>query len=199
MTSQINVSAIQQTYPVAGIDNDSQGFRDNFTAIATALNTAKTEINTLQAKALLNSDLASNATVVNSLNGSTISGGLYKQFNGVVFTANVAASSNTDINITNGPLQVFTATGAAPTLRFNSWPAAGQYSVVRVHLKTAGTVAVQVGPFTPLITAANGGTIVYAGGSTPNFALSNIGKNKVIEAWSIDSGATIYVNYLGEY
>ena len=37
MTSAINFSSINASYPVPGIDNDSQGFRDNFSAIANAL------------------------------------------------------------------------------------------------------------------------------------------------------------------
>ena len=44
MTSAINYTGIDPTFPVAGQDNDSQGFRDNFGAIQTALETAKTEI-----------------------------------------------------------------------------------------------------------------------------------------------------------
>ena len=31
MTSSINPNNIDGTYPIAGQDNDSQGFRDNFT------------------------------------------------------------------------------------------------------------------------------------------------------------------------
>ena len=33
MASNINTNTIDENYPVAGIDNDSQGFRDNFTSI----------------------------------------------------------------------------------------------------------------------------------------------------------------------
>ena len=37
MASSINPSNVDGTYPVAGQDNDSQGFRDNFTNIKTIL------------------------------------------------------------------------------------------------------------------------------------------------------------------
>ena len=36
-TSTTEINAIDQTYPVAGQDNDSQGFRDNFSNIKTSL------------------------------------------------------------------------------------------------------------------------------------------------------------------
>jgi hypothetical protein len=48
MTSQINPSSIDITYPIAGQDNDSQGFRTNFKNIQTGLETARSEITALQ-------------------------------------------------------------------------------------------------------------------------------------------------------
>jgi hypothetical protein len=48
MTSLINPSNIDITYPIAGQDNDSQGFRDNFKNIQTGLETARSEITILQ-------------------------------------------------------------------------------------------------------------------------------------------------------
>ena len=49
MTSAITVTSIDADYPVAGQDNDSQGFRDNFSQIKTQLTTAGSEITALQA------------------------------------------------------------------------------------------------------------------------------------------------------
>jgi hypothetical protein len=46
--SSINSTDIDAEYPVAGQDNDSQGFRDNFTTIKNSLATAKSEITTLE-------------------------------------------------------------------------------------------------------------------------------------------------------
>jgi hypothetical protein len=48
MTSQVNPNNIDGTYPVAGQDNDSQGFRDNFTNIKTNFQYAEDEINDLE-------------------------------------------------------------------------------------------------------------------------------------------------------
>ena len=42
------VTQESRDFPVAGQDNDSQGFRDNFTTIKTGLQTAQSEISTLQ-------------------------------------------------------------------------------------------------------------------------------------------------------
>ena len=48
MTSLINFAAINENFPVAGQDNDTQVFRDNFDTIKTNFSAAKTEIEDLQ-------------------------------------------------------------------------------------------------------------------------------------------------------
>ena len=55
MASNIVPSNVDGTYPKAGQDNSSQGFRDNFTATQNNFTQAKTEIEALQTnKANLN-------------------------------------------------------------------------------------------------------------------------------------------------
>ena len=49
MASNITAGNIDGAYPIAGQDNDSQGFRDNFTNIKTNFEYADTEITALQA------------------------------------------------------------------------------------------------------------------------------------------------------
>ena len=57
MTTAITVTSIDGAFPVAGQDNDSQGFRDNFSQIKTQLTTAGTEITALQTNsAVTNAD-----------------------------------------------------------------------------------------------------------------------------------------------
>ena len=48
MTSLINFAAINENFPVAGQDNDTQVFRDNFDTIKNNFREAKTEIEDLQ-------------------------------------------------------------------------------------------------------------------------------------------------------
>ena len=56
MASNIVPGNIDPTYPKAGQDNSSQGFRDNFNSIKNNFTEAKTEIETMQTnKANLNS------------------------------------------------------------------------------------------------------------------------------------------------
>lgn len=57
MVSKINPNNIDGTYPVAGQDNDSQGFRTNFSNIRNNFTNTKAEIEDLQAKVILKSEL----------------------------------------------------------------------------------------------------------------------------------------------
>jgi hypothetical protein len=155
MTSQINYAAITTTYPVAGVDNDSQGFRDNFTAISAGLAVAKTELTALQTNAVLVANLTTNATVVNNMLGSTISNGLYSSFYGVYFDGGtVPTSANIDLN--NGPVQKFTLSGASPTLTFINWPTSGRAGYIKVHVHGDGA-----GVRYPVISTSNSGTLRY--------------------------------------
>lgn len=195
MTSQINLD-IDIAYPIAGEDNDSQGFRDNFNSIKNALSTAKTEITGLQTNAVLVADLSTNDPVNNNLLGSTLRNGLYNNFHGVVREETITASST--INIENGPLQVFTvgpstSTSATLTLTFTNWPLDLQYASVRVHLKNSHATHA----FTPTISTENGGDIVYETGF-PSLLLGNTititGSNSSTDEFECTSTAKLTVN-----
>lgn len=110
MTSEINYGAIDTAYPVPGEDNDSQGFRDNFSAISAALAVAKTELTQLQTNAIIAADLATSSIAVqNNLQGSAIYNGVYYQMYGKApAQVNVNSSgSASGISIADGPAQRF--------------------------------------------------------------------------------------------
>ena len=72
MTSNINYNNIDGTYPVAGVDNDSQGFRTNFTNIKTNFQSAKAEIENLQNNVILKNALTG-TTLNNDMGGNGLS------------------------------------------------------------------------------------------------------------------------------
>ena len=71
MTSQINPNNIDGAYPVAGQDNNSQGFRDNFTNIKVNFQYAEDEINDLDTNGVLKAALTGQA-LDNNMNNNTI-------------------------------------------------------------------------------------------------------------------------------
>lgn len=54
-------NSINVGFPIAGVDNDSQGFRTNFSKIQSALNVASTEITALQLTVANPADLILNS------------------------------------------------------------------------------------------------------------------------------------------
>ena len=168
--SLINFGSIDATYPVAGQDNNSQGFRDNFSAIRTGLGQASTEITALQ----------QNSAFVNASNnfgGNTITNAIYNQFYGT-FLSLGTVTSNQDINLQNGPVQSVYL-GANVTLTFRNWPASGSYGLVRLFVYSDGS-----GVRTPLLATASGNSIKYStnfptlpGTTTPGVV---VGGEKVI-------------------
>lgn len=68
MASLINPSNIDATFPIAGQDNDTQGFRTNYQNIKNNFTVASSEINALQSNvATLQGQVYSNVTVANFL------------------------------------------------------------------------------------------------------------------------------------
>jgi len=153
MTSAINPSTISTTFPVAGQDNDSQGFRSNFAAIVADFTTAASEISALQSVAITNADLATQSQpVVNNLLGSTLSNGLYQQFSGSLYSAS-GVSSTANIDLSVGAVQKFTISGNA-VLTFTNWPA---YSATSVFSEAIVLVTSDTnGVWTPTFASTNG-------------------------------------------
>jgi hypothetical protein len=137
MTSQINPNNINGAYPVAGQDNNSQGFRDNFTNTKTNFQYASEEITALQNSAILSANLANSAPVVNDLLTSTLSNGFLQD---MYYTrvAQGTLSGTVTVDYSVGSYQTVT-TGATITLDFINWPAAGAASIVTLQITVANT------------------------------------------------------------
>lgn len=136
MSSNINPNNIDGTYPVAGQDNNSQGFRDNFTNIKTNFQYAENEITDLQNNAVLKSAL-SGTTLDNDMGGSVITDGVIADF-GLTRVALGSVSSSTTINYASGHYQTLTTNGSV-SLAFTNFPPAGITGIVTVQVTVAST------------------------------------------------------------
>ena len=124
MTSQVNPFNIDGTYPVAGQDNDSQGFRDNFTNTRNNFAFVKSELEDLQSKVLLKSAL-NNTTLNNDLSasGTTLNHAQLTAFSETFYNNGSLLGSQT-IDYNQGNYQRIT-TGGSLSIGFNNWPATG--------------------------------------------------------------------------
>jgi hypothetical protein len=187
MTSAITPNMISTTFPVAGQDNDSQGFRDNFAEIVANFSTAKSEITALQTNGV---DVTRS---VNNLQGSTLSNGLYTQ---LAATLNIASgvSGAYAIDLSIGAAQKFVLSGNA-TLTFANWPQHNGvtiYSTAIVIIEGDGN-----GTWTPTFAATAGGQVYLATGF-PSLAVSSASTTHLIEAISVDH-QNVFLRYLGAF
>jgi hypothetical protein len=136
MTSAINPNNIDGTYPVAGQDNNSQGFRDNFTNTKTNFEYAAGEITDLQNKAVLKAALTG-TTLNNNMGGSLLSNAQFQNISETRVALGSVSGSQT-IDYSAGPYYTLTTTGSV-SLAFSNFSAAGTVSRVRVKITVSNT------------------------------------------------------------
>jgi hypothetical protein len=131
MTSQINPNNIDGAYPVAGQDNNSQGFRDNFTATKVNFQYAEDELNDLQAKVVLKAALTG-SYLDNNMNDNLIYAAKIQDFSATK-VAITTTSGSVQINYAAGHYQTLTPSGNV-SLSFQNFPAAGSYGWLRLQI-----------------------------------------------------------------
>lgn len=134
MASNINPNNIDTTYPIAGQDNDSQGFRDNFTNIKTNFEYAETEIDDLQAKGIFKSALTG-TTLDNDMAGAVIKNAKL-QATRDTRVALGALTGSAAIDYSAGNWYTVTTSGSI-TLAFSNIPSAGNQAYITVTVTVA--------------------------------------------------------------
>jgi hypothetical protein len=182
---------IDEAFPVAGVDNESQGFRDNFSAIKDTLIQAKGDIEDLQASRL---DISSPET---DLSGNTVSNvnlkGASYEFNA---GGNVITGQN--VSFTAGTYHVYTLAATSPDvespieLTFSDLPASDTLAVIRVHLYGNGTEQ-----FFSFNTESIGDFYVATG--WPTLSVTSASVPKIFEFWTYDGGNNVFARYLGNF
>jgi hypothetical protein len=197
MTSQVNPNNIDGTYPVAGQDNDSQGFRDNFTNIRNNFTYIKAEVEDLQSKAVLKTALT-NTTIDNNLQGNAIVGasltGYRETYNDIG-----SVSGSITVDFTNGNFQKITMSGST-TLAF-SFPdsASSQYASIKLWVVNPNASYTLTLP--SACTLGDPDSIAGLAGTTPPIITFNSAEianntNYLFEFFTVDKGVTIGIKDL---
>ena len=183
MASNIVPGNIDSTFPVAGQDNSSQGFRDNFTASKNNFTEAKTEIESLQTnKASLNAS--------NSFADNIISRAILKDTAETVY-AHGTTGGSIILNHENGHYQTITS-NATITLSFTNWPATttvGRIILDITYASTAHTITI------PSAILVSGG--VSGGDGSSNTITCPTSGRYLYEFLTPDAGTTILMHQLG--
>ena len=135
--SSINPNNINGQYPIAGQDNDSQGFRDNFTNIKNNFQFAYNELVDLQNNAVLKGAL-SGGSLSNDMNYSQL---IHAQLLGSVYTKNDLGSKTGSFAISwaDAHFQTLTTTGDITITGFTNWPTSGYYTKLSLQITTDTT------------------------------------------------------------
>jgi len=179
MTSQITPSNIDGTFPIAGQDNSSQGFRDNFTNTKNNFQVAYNELSDLQSKVLLKSALSGTA-INNDMNNGLLGNVQTQGFREKVYDFGTTSGTKTiDFSLASYfTIQLSNSVSFA----FTNIPALGnnvaQYKIrleIQV-LNVAHTVTFpsSVSKNINSIAGANGQTITFTDIGTYTFELSTV-------------------------
>jgi hypothetical protein len=138
--STINTNGINVNYPIPGVNNSSQGFRDNFASIRTNLNVAGTEITDLQNKVVLKAALE-NTTLNNDMANTLISNASTRSFRATTYNLGNSLSGTVLIDVSLGDVQYGTVAGNV-TLQFGGWAPTGTQSNLQLQLAVSNSLAV---------------------------------------------------------
>lgn len=178
--SAINTNSIDINYPVPGINNSTQGFRDNFASIKNNLNTAATEITDIQNKAVVKSAL-SGTVLNNDMANTLISNASVQGFRAKTYNLGDNLSSSVVIDVTKADVQYGTITQNT-SITFGGWAPSGTQSNVELRLSVANANAYITFPNT--VYNSSGNLITGMGASMrllenyySNVSDSNVGAN----------------------
>lgn len=205
MTSQINFTDINANYPEAGKDNDSQGFRDNFSLIKTALSTASLELTNLQ----LNTARTDQNTNFNSYQITTAilknnGQGLYGSD---LAPVNVTSSPHT-VYANQGDYQILSiTTNTSFNFAISGWPGTGAgwqtndvYRKITLEVRPSWSADTSVLTATSISsTFANPGGVLLKEASLTLPYVSNHAVVQLWEAWTTNAGADVFVKFVGTW
>lgn len=184
MPSLINPNKINSSFPVAGVNNNTQGFRNNFSAIAANFTTAASEISDLQNKVIVTAPLTDgNAVVANNLNTMPMQGGSYFDYSLAIVDHGTLMVTATEIfDFEQGAVHTVTLNGASTitTAAIQNFPNTGlsqlqlQVTVSNVsHQLSFGNLTIDPGCTAIGYNSANN-QITFKNVGNYNFILSSI-------------------------
>lgn len=203
MDSKIKTDNINEKYPEPGKDNDTGGFRDNFSEIKNNLNIAQSEITDL----LVNSARTDKAS---DFNGNTV-----KDINLEATTQQVydLGSKNSDftIDFSLAHYYIVDVTNSV-TITLTNWPQDGRYAKLYVSVTNSSQQSATITWLTEQsgqIKKKQGNTIeLYDStdgfdtniGAFPDpFIVSPTTNEHLVEFWTVNNGVTVFADYKGQY
>ena len=184
MASKIVPGNVDGTYPKAGQDNSSQGFRDNFSAIKNNFTEAASEIEDLQSN-----KASTNANV--NFSDYEITKAKFKDTAETVYAHGSVSSGSITLDHENGHYQTATIT-ASTTFAFLNFPVSGSLGRIILDLTVSPTASTLTFP-SATIKADN----VHGSDGTSDQISPGLGR-VVYEFFTPDGGTTVLMHQLGK-
>jgi len=184
MASNIVPGNIDGTYPKAGQDNSSQGFRDNFTETKNNFTNAKTEIEDLQTN-------KANLNAASDFTNNEVTRAKFKDTTETVFPHGSVSSGSVVLNHANGHYQTLTIT-ADTTFSFLNFPTGALGRIILDITVAPSSTGILTLP-TAVIKADN----VHGSDGTSDQITVGLGRF-LFEFMSPDGGTTVLMHQLGK-
>jgi hypothetical protein len=192
--SQINFASINENFPVAGQDNDTQVFRDNFDTIKTNFRLAQEEI----------SDLENNTARTDQeteFNNNIVSTAVFRNNRDIILDGGAISVNQLGVDYANGNYQIFRI-GADVTLGLLGLPTDTSFprGVGKITLElysdgAARTITLDPSNAVTYKKKSSDSTFTWSGNI---FTVSSSSNPLIIEIWR-HSNETVFVNYLGTF
>jgi hypothetical protein len=180
---------IDENFPVAGVDNESQGFRDNFSAIKDTLVQAKADVLALQESRL---DISSPST---DLSGNTIENVNLKSET-YEFNDGSGISSSQNVSYASGSFHLLALSGGTEL---------APVELVLSDIPTSGVARFQIAVHSDgtenffSFNTENTGRF-FVDGSWPTLSVTAAADDfKLFELWTYDGGNNVFARYLGTF
>lgn len=196
MTILTNISAadtaatnIDPDFPVAGQDNNSQGFRDNFN------NTQISLQNLVEVVSELNTNTAKLDAETNDFNGTLLENASIRNLYGTVSSTSVGTTGSLSteiVNVDSRTEDYFRYNLLSDVnIRVTNWPVSDFYRKVRFEVRADDA--------RDLTFSTSGGTDIYIqDGMTMPFGIS-AGKRYIFDVWTVRGGNEIFVQLVAEF
>ena len=184
MASNIDFTSIDETYPIAGRDNDSQGFRDNFGFIKNNFEAAKNEIEELQLE-------TAKVNQANSFNNNNITQANFVNCSEELYDGGIV-NSTTLLSYETGPWHIYQVNGNM-SFTLTGFPIAGKVGKITVMLTGDGVAR------TVTFAIAGGGTLKTSIRVPNPIVITNPNDPVVFEFWTYNNGSTVFMDYLDQF
>lgn len=184
MASNIDFTSIDETFPIAGRDNDSQGFRDNFGYIKNNFEAAKNEIEELQLE-------TAKVNEANNFNNNNIINANFIDCSEELFDGGIV-NSTTLVSYEDGPWHIYNITGNM-SFTLTGFPESGKVGKLTLILTADGT------PRTVTFAIDGGGSLKNSTRVPVPITITSSTNPVIFEFWTYNNGTLVFADYLGQF